>query len=81
MAKLKAYRCMLGGRAEVMVAASSRKVAAELLGLSTYELATYGDEAIGEDAAIALTAPGVVFRKADGLSQKGEWEQIAPVKH
>jgi|GEM_PF-4490379 hypothetical protein len=38
MAKLKVYRCMLGGRAEVMVAAGSRKAAAELMGLSAYEL-------------------------------------------
>lgn len=78
MAKLKVYRCMLGGRAEVMVAASSRPVAAGLMSLSAYELKTYGDEAIGEDAEIALAAPGVVFRKADGLALTGEWERIAP---
>lgn len=76
MAKLNVYRCMLGGRAEVMVAAGSRKAAAELMGLSAYELATYGDEAIGEDAEIALAAPGVVFRKADGLALTGEWDRI-----
>lgn len=75
MAKLKVYCCTLGGRDEGMVAATSRKVAAELMGLSVYELATYGHEANDADEAIALAEPGVVFRKVDGFAATGEWRR------
>lgn len=77
MAKLKVYCCTLGGRDEGMVAATSRKVAAELMGLSVYELTTYGHEANDADEAIALAEPGVVFRKIDGLAATGAWHRAA----
>lgn len=67
----------MNGRNDVMVAAPSRKVAAELMGMSMYELATYGHEAIDADASIALAAPGVLFRKTDGFESTGNWQPAA----
>jgi hypothetical protein len=76
MAKLKVYCCTLAGRDEGMVAAPSRKVAAELLGLSLYELTTYGHEANDAEQALALAEPGAVFRKVDGFAGTGQWEKV-----
>jgi hypothetical protein len=77
---LKVYCCTLAGRDEGMVAAPSRAVAAELLGLSLYELKTYGHEANDADEAVALTAPGEVFRKKDGFAGTGPWVKVTAAK-
>ncbi|ELG7182096.1 TPA: hypothetical protein ACP3ZG_001587 [Pseudomonas aeruginosa] len=78
MTKLNVYCCTLAGRAEGMVAARSRKVAAELLGLSLYELTTYGHEPTDADEAVALGAPGAVFHRADGFAGTGPWVLSKP---
>jgi len=80
MAKLKVYCCTLGGRDEGMVATTSRKIAAELLGLSIYELVTYGHLANDADEAVAMAQPGIVFRKIDGLAGTGKWIRYSASK-
>lgn len=75
MAKLKVYCCTLGGRDEGMVAATSRKVAAELMGLSVYELTTYGHDANEDDEKVAMAEPGVFFRKADPYTAEAKWQR------
>ncbi|MCW4647287.1 hypothetical protein [Pseudomonas aeruginosa] len=78
MAKLKVYCCPIAGREEHMVAAPSRKAAAELLGLSVYELTTYGTDASDTEQVIALAEPGAVFRKGDGFSGSNAWAMVRP---
>ncbi|RNF58474.1 hypothetical protein EFK68_03605 [Pseudomonas aeruginosa] len=75
MAKLKVYCCTLGGRDEGMVAATSRKVAAELMGLSVSELTTYGHDANEDDEKVAMAEPGVFFRKADPYAAEAKWQR------
>lgn len=78
MNKLKVYCCPIAGREEHMVAAPSRQAAAELLGVSLYELITYGIDASDSEQVIALEKPGAVFCKGDGVSSSDTWAMVHP---
>ncbi len=77
MARLKVFCCPLGGRDEVMVAATSRKSAAALMELTHYELMTYGLLANDEDEKVALASPGAVFFRK-GLARTCKWVLLRP---
>lgn len=78
MATLKVYCCPIAGREEHIVAATSQKAAAEMLGVSLYELKTYGMDASDTELVVALADPGAVFRKGDGFSGSDVWEKVRP---
>lgn len=78
MRKLKVFCCTHAGRHEVMVAATSRTRAAELMDMTHHELKTYGHEANDKDEAVAMASPGAVFFKEDGLASTGDWVLLRP---
>lgn len=78
MAKLKTYSMNLDGTHNVMVAASSQRAAAELIGTTVYMLRTWDAGYNEDDEALALSEPGQVFRQK-GVN--GAWERwpLTPV--
>ncbi|MDU4254557.1 hypothetical protein [Pseudomonas sp.] len=75
MAKLKTYCLNLDGIYNVMVAASSQRAAAELIGTTVYMLRTWDAGFNDTDEALALSEPGQVFRKK---AISGAWERWPP---
>lgn len=73
--RMKAYAVELDGIHVVMVAARSKKAAAELIGTSVYMI-THWEGGINElDEAIALAQPGQLFRKP--RSGAGQWIKVS----
>ena len=84
MAKLKVYGGLLfiaGKQYRTVVAATSRKKAGELVGLTEYDMSqfwnTTGNAA---ELAIALPNPGVVFCTKDRHAFQGEYTEISEFK-
>ncbi|MBX8557093.1 hypothetical protein K5D56_21750 [Pseudomonas cichorii] len=76
MPKIKPYAVELDGLHVLMVAAVSKKAAAELIGTTTYMMTTWEGGMNDDDEAIALAEPGVVFRKR--VTGADEWMKDAP---
>ena len=75
---LKTYCMNLDGIHNVMVAASSQRAAAELIGTTVYMLRTWDAGCSDDDEALALSEPGQVFRQK-GID--GTWERWSPTGH
>ncbi|EKT4532165.1 hypothetical protein [Pseudomonas asiatica] len=75
MAKVKPYAVELDGLHVIMVAASSKKAAAELIGTTSYMMTQWEGGMNEDDEAIALASPGTVFKKR--LTGESKWQQVA----
>lgn len=73
MAKLKVFAIGTGQSDRSIVAASSRKTAALLVGCSYHYMAGYGSVTGNvEECAVALSQPGTVFVR--GQDDRGPWK-------
>lgn len=74
MPAMKAYAVELDGLHVLMVAAPSKTVAAALIGTTVYMM-TMWEGAVNEaDEAVALAAPGVVFRRR--MNGVESWQEV-----
>jgi hypothetical protein len=72
MRRLKVYSCNLDGMHVGVVATTSKKKAAELLGVSYYHFCQFGHETGNdEDVAVARSKPMTAFKK--GYERGSEW--------
>jgi hypothetical protein len=62
---LKAYRWH-DGRAAFIVAAANQREAVELFRTSLYDFRNFGGVCTEAEAAIALSSPGIVFKRSIG---------------
>ncbi|MPQ71503.1 hypothetical protein [Pseudomonas sp. MWU12-2323] len=74
MPKMKPYAVELDGLHVVMVAAPSKKAAAELIGTTMYMMTTWEGGMNDDDEAVALAQPGVVFRRR--IIGSEPWQKI-----
>jgi hypothetical protein len=74
VAGYKAYAVELDGLHVFMVAAHSKKAAAELLGTTSYTMTQWEGGMNESDEAVALAEPGQPFRKR--VAGNDEWERI-----
>lgn len=79
MPKMKPYAVELDGLHVVMVAAPSKKAAANLIGTTAYMMTQWEGGMNDEDEAVALASPGVVFRKR--LTGQDEWQPLPSNEH
>ncbi len=75
MPRMKPYAVELDGLHVLMVAASSKKAAADLIGTTLYMMTQWEGGMNDEDEALAMASPGVVFRKK--IVGQAEWERLA----
>jgi hypothetical protein len=78
MPKLKAYAVELDGLHVLMVAARSKKAAADLLGTTPYMMTQWEGGLNEEDEAVALAVPEQPFRKR--LTGNDTWQRIEATK-
>lgn len=71
--KLKVFSVNLDGKHDVMVAAQNQKVAAALIGTTTYMLREWEAGLDDEDEDLARSRPGQLFRK---IGLNGEWVMV-----
>ncbi|HDS0960524.1 hypothetical protein [Pseudomonas putida] len=74
MGKVKPYAVELDGLHVIMVAAPSKKAAAELIGTTSYMMTQWEGGMNEDDEAIALDAPGTVFKKR--LTGESTWQKV-----
>lgn len=79
MPKMKPYAVELDGLHCLMVAAQSKKAAAELIGTTSYMMTQWEGGMNDADEAVALASPGVVFRKR--LTGQDEWQPLSAIDH
>jgi len=75
MARMKPYAVELDGLHVLMVAASSKKAAADLIGTTLYMMTQWEGGMNDEDEALAMASPGVVFRRK--IVGQAKWERLA----
>lgn len=76
--KLKVYNGNWCGLEMRMVAATSKRAAAALIGVSLHEFnAYYGETSNAQDIATALAEPGAVFSKPY-TDHKANWRRVKP---
>lgn len=74
MQKMNPYAVELDGLHVLMVAASSKKAAAKLIGTTVYMMTTWEGGMNDKDEAVALAEPGVVFIKR--IIGSEEWQKL-----
>jgi hypothetical protein len=78
MPKLKTYAVELDGLHVSMVAARSKKAAAELLGTTLYMMTEWEGGTNDDDEAMALAEPEQPFQKR--LTNGASWQRIEAAK-
>lgn len=77
--RLKVYGCNEDGRYRAIVAATSQKAAAELIGISVNHLREYGSQTgNAKEIEIAMRRPGMVWRRHMSRPHY-PWELGAPL--
>lgn len=74
--KLKVYGIGWMGKCRRIVATTSKKKAAELIGTTFYHFNEYGSETGNEEEVkLAMSKPGTVFEREDWIARK-PWAEV-----